>query len=660
VLLLSLSLIACDEGTSTPSVSEQPIGPSGTAAVDVDGDGWSSDEDCDDHDADIHPLQVESCDGQDNNCDGAADEGFADTDVDGLADCQDVEACDGLDNDGDGEIDEDMADADGDGVCDALDVEDCDGLDNDGDGEVDEGMIDADGDGHPACGVVPDCDDANDDVFPGGQEYVDGLDNDCDVLIDEGQWAQGDLVITELMINPAEVADPIGEWIEVFNASERTVFLDGVVLTADTEHILMPTQPLSLPPGGYAVLVSDASGPVAGDAVYAGLSLGNEGGSLSLTADGVRLDAVSWETMAGGASLSLEPMRLSAEGNDLAASWCLATEGEGDRGTPGEANGGCPAFDHDGDGVSALDGDCDDADAEIHPGADEIWYDGVDSDCAGDDDLDADGDGFAGFGEDASDCDDADAEIHPDAAERCDDVDNNCDGATDNDAVDALLWFLDADGDGYGLSDDAIWSCEDPEGYAADEGDCDDDDAETSPGEEEVCGDGVDNDCDGAAQYCDEIGYPIGGDDSSWSTDGYYRGNIFAAEEDGELLRFEVRLDLESSCDLDFYVYEADDIDGEWTLLWSEGSSSEGEGYHSSGNIELATESGMLYALGVGWSCSLTYYGEYDDYIGDDVGIGTFTGTHYDNSYAGLDDAYVPANVGSGSVAYDQIVYMGE
>ena len=62
----------------------------------------------------------------------------------------------------------------------------------------------------------------------------------------------------------------------------------------------------------------------------------------------------------------------------------------------------------------------------------------------------------------------------------------------------------------------------------------------------------------------------------------------------------------------------------------------------------------------MGWSCSLTYYGDYDDYIGDDVGIGAFSGTHYDNGYGGLDDAYVPANVGSGSVAYDQIVYMAE
>jgi hypothetical protein len=660
VLLLSLSLIACDEGNSSPSVSEQSIAPSVVAAVDADGDGWSELDDCDDLDADIHPLRAELCDGRDNNCDGSADEGFADTDADGVADCQDVEDCDGQDNDGDGEVDEGMADADGDGVCDALDAEDCDGQDNDGDGEVDEGLTDADGDGFLACGAVPDCDDTNDEVFPGGQEYADGLDNDCDALIDEGQWAEGDLVITELMINPAEVADPVGEWIEVFNASARTVFLDGIVLSAGTAHTLAPAQPLALSPGAYAVLVSDAAGPVPGEAIYADISLSNEGGSLSLSADGVRLDTVTWEAQEGGASWSLEPMQLSAEDNDELGSWCVAIDGEGDRGTPGMINSGCPAFDHDGDGVSELAGDCDDTDSEIHPGAEEVWYDGVDSDCAGDDDLDADSDGFAGFGENALDCDDGDGEIHPDAAEICDGLDNNCDGTEDNDAIDALLWFLDDDSDGYGRSDETLWSCEDPDGYATDEGDCDDDDEEVSPDEAEVCGDGIDNDCDGAAQYCDEVGYPIGGDDSSWSTSGYYRGNVFTAEDDGELLRFEVRLDLDGSCDLDFHVYEADEIDGEWTLLWSSSVNSADDGYHSSGNIDLMTESGMHYGLGVGWSCSLTYYGEYGDCIGDDVGIGTFSGSHYDNSYAGLDDSYVPANVGSGSVAYDQIVYMAE
>jgi choice-of-anchor A domain-containing protein len=50
------------------------------------------------------------------------------------------EPCDGVDNDGDGKVDEGWADSDGDGTADCVDSEECDGLDNDGDGAIDEGL----------------------------------------------------------------------------------------------------------------------------------------------------------------------------------------------------------------------------------------------------------------------------------------------------------------------------------------------------------------------------------------------------------------------------------------------------------------------------------------------------------------------------------------
>lgn len=57
-------------------------------------------------------------------------------------------------------------------------------------------------------------------------------------------------------------------------------------------------------------------------------------------------------------------------------------------------------------------------------------------------------------------------------------------------------WYLDADGDGVGDGPGVV-ACTAPDGYVGVDGDCDDADAGTNPGGEEVCGDGLDNDCDG-------------------------------------------------------------------------------------------------------------------------------------------------------------------
>ncbi len=76
-------------------------------------------------------------------------------------------------------------------------------------------------------------------------------------------------------------------------------------------------------------------------------------------------------------------------------------------------------------------GDCDDQDEQIHPGVSETWYDGVDADCAGDNDHDADADGFDG-GKSGEDCDDQSSAVNPAAEEDCENgVDDDCDGLTD-------------------------------------------------------------------------------------------------------------------------------------------------------------------------------------------------------------------------------------
>lgn len=93
---------------------------------------------------------IETCDGVDNDGDGATDESLGDIDGDGICDQRDWEQCDNIDNDGDGLVDEGINDNDQDGLCNERDLEECDGIDNDGDGKIDEG-VDLNGDGTSDC-----------------------------------------------------------------------------------------------------------------------------------------------------------------------------------------------------------------------------------------------------------------------------------------------------------------------------------------------------------------------------------------------------------------------------------------------------------------------------------------------------------------------------
>jgi hypothetical protein len=202
---------------------------------DLDGDGVDDKFDCAPLNPAAYPGAAEICDGTDNNCNGASDEGFPDSDGDGLKNCVDLdddgdnspddadcapldatvhpgadELCDGLDNDCNEAIDDGLgkiscgkgecahaqpACLDGqEQVCDPLAgiaIENCDGKDNDCDGLTDEDL------GSSTCGLglclhtVANCSQGevvSCDPFEGvGEELCDGLDNDCDGKTDEEQ-----------------------------------------------------------------------------------------------------------------------------------------------------------------------------------------------------------------------------------------------------------------------------------------------------------------------------------------------------------------------------------------------------------------------------------------------------------------------------------------
>ncbi|MCA9513913.1 MAG: lamin tail domain-containing protein [Myxococcales bacterium] len=173
--------------------------------------------------------------------------------------------------------------------------------------------------------------------------------------------AAGDLVIDEIMANPA-AADDAGEWLELANPGTVARVLDGCVLKDDgaDSHTITPGAGATVivPPGGFVVLArsGDAADNGAGglaDYVYGadgGFTLANAADEVVLVCGGVEIDRVAYDTGAGwpaetGASLSLSPANTTAVANDARAAWCVAPAAYGtkvQKGSPRRANPACP------------------------------------------------------------------------------------------------------------------------------------------------------------------------------------------------------------------------------------------------------------------------------------------------------------------------------
>ena len=206
------------------------------------------------------------------------------------------------------------------------------------------------------------------------------------------------------------------------------------------------------------------------------------------------------------------------------------------------------AVDLDEDGFSIEDGDCNEGDAAINPGASEIWYDGIDQNCDGND-ADQDGDGFLAVEGGGEDCwDDPSStpeayatvsgvtalsavEVNPEAGDVWyDGADQDCGGEDD----------FDQDGDGYRsafhedhdgqLGDDCADGSEldsytDEEdikryldGVAPTLADLGLTVADVNPGADDTCLDGINQDCNAYSDWdCDEDTYNF--DDECDDTD---------------------------------------------------------------------------------------------------------------------------------------------
>ena len=491
-IILSILLVV-----STGCPKEDDTGEIDNKTVDFDNDGYAESIDCNDRDAAIHPDAAETCNGLDDDCDGAVDEDtttefYADADGDGYGDStQSTVACvapaahvaDATDcDDADAAIHPDAA-------------ETCNGLDDDCDGDVDEDTTgtnvwyldaDADGYGDPANSTVAcvapaahvadatDCDDTDSSVHPDAVEFCDGLDSNCNGEID-------DFAIDAVPGYTDADGDGYGDaTVSVVMVCDMSGYADNADDCDDANSGINPGMDEHC--NGYddnCDGVVDEDGAIGADAYYADL-------------DG--------DTYGDHGSVRIA---------------CLQ-----------------PA------GYVTDDMDCDDTNAVVHPYATEYCDgSGIDEDCDGlvnDDDPsmdpsglfalyhDADGDGYGNLATeawycsspdsswigDATDCDDTDPSVYPGASEYCNDMDDDCDGTVDNDyAVDAATWYADADGDGYGDPTQATVACVAPSGFVASNTDCNDTDPAYNPGADESdCSDPNDYNCDGSVGYADNDG----------------------------------------------------------------------------------------------------------------------------------------------------------
>ena len=289
--------------------------------------------------------------------------------------------------------------------------------------------------------------------------------------------------------------------------------IGGAFPTLDTTHLHVNPQFFGVVPGDCAAtdlrivpqsLLIDGGEPSYSDLDSTRSDIGAYGGPDA--------DPSAWLDLDGDG----EPWVYDCDDTDLGigapATWLYDADRDG-YGDKSIAVGSCAAP----VGYTAATAvDCDDTTGTVHPGATELCN-GKDDDCDGvvDDGAqgkfyrDQDGDGYGstltvntcspppGYVAQPGDCNDGDPVVHPGAVETCDLLDRNCDNDPYANAINAVTYYKDGDRDGYavqGASPQTV--CQQPVGYSATVGDCDDINAMRNPGALEQCN-GVDDNCNG-------------------------------------------------------------------------------------------------------------------------------------------------------------------
>ena len=416
---------AIDADTWYADTDEDSYGDpdSSTSACDQPSGYVADSTDCNDANNNINPDAEEVCDAADNNCDGVVDEDeavdaptwYADDDSDTYGDASSaVTRC----SQPSGYVSDDEDCDDTSAAINPAATEVCDDVDNDCDGDIDDDdptldtstastwYSDVDGDGYGSSTFTllrcdqpsnyvsddTDCDDTDGDVYPGAPDevYHDGVDQDCDdfdgYTLDD--LSTGDLIITELMPNPAAVNDGDGEWFEIHNLSGLDIDVNGLEF-ADNASSDTVEDTLVIEADGYLVFAVDddssVNGGIDADFDWSGPALSNSGDQLSISYGSVIFDEIDYtsDQVDAGVSISLEPDYFAADANDYYPHWCDATStyGDGDAGTPGSSNDSC-GFTTSADDVQTLmDSYCTGCHGGSSPsaslGLEDVWFDTV-------------------------------------------------------------------------------------------------------------------------------------------------------------------------------------------------------------------------------------------------------------------------------------------
>ena len=163
---------------------------------------------------------------------------------------------------------------------------------------------------------------------------------------DDGQGSGESVIFTELMRDPAALADTAGEWFELQNVGADAVDLSGCIIARDATELTV-SESLELEPGEVITFARSESPGFVPDVVQSKINLPNSASFvLSLSCDGELMDSITVDSATWpdgpGVAASLSASSLSAADNDDPAAWCAASAPyQTDLGTPGDHNPAC-------------------------------------------------------------------------------------------------------------------------------------------------------------------------------------------------------------------------------------------------------------------------------------------------------------------------------